>query len=496
MSCLLKKNVIRLKHLTMIGIIKSIKKWIGTAMEFDTSNKADGDLFRTIDIEKAADRLSLNERGRERGGHELPDAKDENLDEVERQVLSLVEKNIDFNHRTYEEQANTCRDRVGLAFTASDYTNIEIKARDAVAEFRKFVEEERSQLEIKERKLLEIESERSAFKKRNNLERTAHYPEPGSKILRYGVIAVLLLVESIFNTPLLAKGSELGITGGVTQAITIAILNIGIAAVTGYVGLRELFHRNLFRKLLGLIWLTVWFATTIAFNLLVAHYREVSAALITDPGVPQLVVNKFIAHPLGLNDFLSWVLFGLGVLAALIALLDTFFLDDAYPFYGKLDRKHQKLCQEYADSYSRFIHDLSAPRPDISKEIADAIKKLETDQYDRYHLISDWKTSFHEFKASVKKLNDQGNELLQIYRLANEEARSSPSPKHFQESIKTELDQPVSEPNAPSVIDTKVGFEQLQKVMNRFYDECDRLLEEIKPLRKVFKEPNKDDPKP
>ena len=456
-------------------------------MEVDTIHEQKLELFCAIDVTKVAEKLSLHSRGAERGNKELPESNDEKLDEVEQEIVHLIEKDLDRNQKIYEDQANTYIERIALAGSTSDYTKIEIEAQDAIANFRKRIDEERSQLERKEENLKEVSNERRNFKKKHKLERTAHYPELGSRILRLGLIALLFLVEALANTPLLAKGSELGLTGGVTQAITIALLNIGIAAVTGYVGLRELFHRNLFRKLLGTIWLILWITITIAFNLLVAHYRELSEVLITDPGIPQQIMNEFIANPIGLDDFPSWVLFGIGILFALIALLDMFTLDDAYPFYGKLDRKYQRLCQEYADLRSEIIHELSAPRTEIAGEIAIAIDAIDKQENNRIHLQASWNGILAEYQTSIESLNNQCNQLLQIYRSANREARSSKSPDRFNDSIKI-IRQPNSSPEDLPILSTKQTgnhVNNLRKIMDKFFDEFNSLSEEIPPLSAV-----------
>ena len=36
---------------------------------------------------------------------------------------------------------------------------------------------------------------------------------------------------------------------------------------------------------------------------MVAHYRDVSKALITDPGIPQQIINEFLANPIRIERF-------------------------------------------------------------------------------------------------------------------------------------------------------------------------------------------------
>jgi hypothetical protein len=62
----------------------------------------------------------------------------------------------------------------------------------------------------------------------------------------------------------LAKGNELGYLGGAVEAFTFALLNVGVSFLIAAAGVRELNHRNLLRKLFGLISLLGYLALTIA----------------------------------------------------------------------------------------------------------------------------------------------------------------------------------------------------------------------------------------
>ena len=86
------------------------------------------------------------------------------------------------------------------------------------------------------------------------------------------------------------------------------------------------------RKLFGFFALLCYLALLLVLNLSLAHYREVSAALISDAG--REVLLRLKTAPLALVDFKSWLLFGLGVLCSLIAFADSFLIFDPYPGYG------------------------------------------------------------------------------------------------------------------------------------------------------------------
>ena len=95
------------------------------------------------------------------------------------------------------------------------------------------------------------------------------------------------------------------------EAFTFALLNVGVSFLIGAVGVRELNHRNYFRKLLGLISLVCYLALALGLNLVLAHYREVAGSLVSDAGREVLI--RLRTTPLAVTDFKSWLFFGLGL---------------------------------------------------------------------------------------------------------------------------------------------------------------------------------------
>lgn len=464
---------------------ESIQKIKTNLMETASIHEQSTDLFRALDVDKVVARLDLSAKGTEHGSQNLPDSNDQNFDEVEKAILDLAHKEYDHNKKIFEAHKLTYRMRYDRLSNASDYRKIEIDARNTISDFRKQVDEGRSQLHIVEEPLKETSDERRLFKKKHKLERTAHYSDSGSVVWRCGLIAFLFLLEAFANTGLLAKGSDFGWTGGFTQAILIAFLNIGVAAVTGYLGLRQLWHRNWLRKLLGVLWLSGWVVFTLGFNLLVAHYRDVSKALITDPGIPQQIINEFLANPIGLNDFLSWILCGIGVLFALIAVLDTLYVDDLYPFYGKLDKKYQKLRKDYTNLRSTLIEELAEVKSIVVDDISVAIDAIDRQNKERQAILANRKALEREYESYVEKLQNQCDQLLHIYRSANRVARSTGIPERF--NHRTELQREITEVSSfkQMSINTDILSDSLRKTIREFFEAFDSARGEYPPLSVV-----------
>jgi hypothetical protein len=263
--------------------------------------------------------------------------------------------------------------------------------------------------------------ELKSFSRENQLERAAHIPE--SQILHWGVIAVLVLIESLLNGQLLARGVEMGILGGVTYALVIAILNVGIGYASGRYLFRNVNHVRNNRKAVGFASILLWTAFAFAFNLLVAHYRAALGG--ANPGeAERTALTTFTATPFAINEISGWLLFLLGCLFSLIAAADGWKMDDPYPGYGHLFRRFDRSL----DDYTSQKHELMLEFEEIKDR---AIATLDNLSLEVEKGAAQYKNIRSNQTRLIEQFENCGNELLSVYRQANAAARSGPTPDHF-----------------------------------------------------------------
>ncbi len=70
------------------------------------------------------------------------------------------------------------------------------------------------------------ELERNEFKRQHGLRREARTMSPGTRAVKLGLLAVLVVIEVVINGNFLAKSNELGWLGGIVEAAVFAVLNI------------------------------------------------------------------------------------------------------------------------------------------------------------------------------------------------------------------------------------------------------------------------------
>lgn len=298
------------------------------------------------------------------------------------------------------------------------------------------------ELHILRKDLTIAESWLDDFRKQNRIKRLADKKTALGLIVKLLVIALLVVGEIVANGYFLTGGNELGLVGGIVEALLFSVLNVGVAVFVAVVLLPNLYHRNFLRKLFGLASLLAFFVWAAALNLGLAHYRE--AAGTREPTMAfaaqarDVVMERLQTRPLEMDQFESWLLFAIGVLFALIALIDGLSLVDKYPGYRKASETARKAQEDYASERRAKIQDLSDKR----QEYQDAVSELRLDiskrRTEHGSIMANRLKMLNLFQEHQAQLEKAGNQLLRTYRDANTGARKSPPPGYFGQPFKLE----------------------------------------------------------
>ena len=321
-----------------------------------------------------------------------------------------------------------------------------------------------------------------AFKQDNKLDREAEYPE--SKTLHWAIICSIIVAESLANSYFFAQGSNFGFIGGIFQAMLVALVNVGFALVCGVYFL-PLLNKQDDKGIkthlpLAIVLIVVFMMVIFAFNLLVAHYREV---ISIDP-IEAIIkaVPALLSSPLGIKNLDAWMLLGLGNLSALIATMKSYNADDPYPNYGRLDRKNKYLDKQY----SHLKEDLKDDVINILNEFETTTDQMRRDfrknvkAYRDAMLACEKTYSIHT--DTLSKIQNSCNQLLKLYRDTNKHVRGSGSqpPTYFGEEYK------FSKEDMESVADFDLS--QQKKQADTYAKENDDLDKTVKKVHKKLHE--------
>ncbi|MCY4543534.1 MAG: hypothetical protein OXB95_14260 [Rhodobacteraceae bacterium] len=385
-----------------------------------------------LDVTKLAKDLELEEEGRARGERNMPATDSTVPDDIEMKISSHIKNAVIKVQQEAQDQLHTYDQRQDSISLEEQFSKIDQARYEAITEFRQEVQEKLNDLHLPRRRLLEVEYERWYFRNRNGLQSRTPQPEATTgafQFLKILVLIVIVILETYLNSNFLAKGSVLGLLGGIIEAFTFAVMNIGFSFLLTMFGIKQIVHANFFRKLIGFLSILAWIAVIVTINLALAHYREISGSFIEDAGLQ--VIERIRSNPLGVTEMKSWVLFGLGLLFAFIAMADVFALVDRYPGYHKVWKKWLKLHEEYHSSYNLVFRDLVEVKDDYSADIEtiglDLSKRFKSLRY----VLKYRKQLPVKYKSYLEGLQGAADLLFSIYYTANRETRTDPPPDRF-----------------------------------------------------------------
>ena len=293
------------------------------------------------------------------------------------------------------------------------------------------------------------------------------------------MILGLLGIESIINGSLFASGSAQGIFGGWSIAVLISAVNVIFGFMVGAYWGKQAWSIHIPMKFIGLIGLSVWASFTVAFNLAVGHIRSVyeESANLVNLGEASIISSQgfdpwrdgfinFLANPIGLENFLSWVLVFVGILFAIIALFDGLKIDDKYPGYGPIVKKLKAAQEElhyevdelknsssnYADEY---LEKGDTERRRLNQE---AIALRENHDFTKERVKQEYPKYCNYYAENFKN-------LINAYRNYNMDARFDEPPEYFSKEPSFDWD-------------TNNRDEQLDKLSNKIDEIRDKAMQE------------------
>jgi hypothetical protein len=373
-------------------------------------------VFPDLDPVKLAKEFELEARGKKRAAGAEPTRGAGQLDDVESQIIEHVKSAQRNAHQILDDELQSYAQRLGSLHFQERVTAIKTAAPDCIVVFR--AERSKGEKELRQActDLLEHAEEHKDFRNLHRLKRPARVHSTAVTFLKWGFLVLLLAVECALNGSFLAKGNELGLVGGISEALAFAALNVGAALAAATLGTRLLSHRNYFLKFVGVLVISAWICFTALLNLALAHYREVAGTLTSEGG--PAVIARLQEAPLDLADIQSWVLFGIGTLFAAAAFVDSVFLFDPYWGYGGVEKRLRKARKHYYDLHRSLVEELEEIYSDFSSKLGAIGRDLSARLGEYGRIIPARKGRVDLFRAHQGQLESAADTLLATYRKA------------------------------------------------------------------------------
>ena len=408
----------------------ALSKLIETFKTPQHDYKLNTEVFGQFDAEKVAKELNLEKIGTEKGTKNQPSQDSQIPDEIESQIQERIEAAKSTANEAAENQILIYNERISNLDFEGHFSELRQAGPLAISDIQAQIQRGLNEMNTRRRKLLDVEKEFSYFRSYNGLEyRTAKLTTPTGTFLRFLIILIMIVLETYFNGTYLAKGSTQGLIGGIFEAASFALLNIGFSIILTLYMIKQIVRNGLIWKLIGVVGILAWLAVVLVINLGLAHYREVAATFAEGAGSDILV--RIVENPFGLVELESWMLFAIGVLFATVTLVDIITFSDIYPGYTKRQMRWDEEHEEYKDEFDSLIQELDDIKEDYNDNLKTIGNALSSRQRELDNIMSGRNRLASLYAAHHEQLQRAANSLFSYYFEANRASRTTPVPERF-----------------------------------------------------------------
>ena len=393
---------------------------------------------------------NILEDGKSRGARDLPASDIEDWDGTEKEIFRWVNER---GHNCRDIVANYLSDVERQLADMDRNENLDDTTRRVEEQERNGKQELESQADLRANELTpqaqalrEASRDFKAFRQANRLTRPTDYSHRRNSA--YWILGALFF-EVLLNATLLMEVSTFGFIGSFGQMFLISLLNVVLLGLALGILVRQLHHVHWGRKLMPFLGIFTLLGIAIAFNLLVAHFRDSMQAVANAPVSELLVLGddafqRLVAAPIGWDSFQSLLLAVLGFAFFLFGGFEWLRRDDRYPGYGQRHRQLQQMHNGYAAAYDQAQRVLERVFKRYEDWFEDTRHKLRVKQ-DRYReLVRRCEGIRENYPTNLGQYQHDVDYLLGAWRSANLDARNTRPPSHF--ATKRALDSDILDP--------------------------------------------------
>lgn len=387
-------------------------------------------LMRPLDVDGLAAEMSLVARGVEAGSREAPATTATTFDATEEEIVGKLSAEWTLQRGHLLAMLQAYRDRLAELNAAKVIGELRLSAADAIDKFKSSKQLIRGDLARLRNAYVEARTELSEFRAKHRLTRPAR--DPGGRWTTFGLLFVVIALESVINGVFFAKGSEAGLIGGVGVAIGISAVNVLLCFFLGVGPARFINWRGWVLKSVAFV-VTVGGVFAVALlHFFAAHFRDASVA-VGERQAYAKALSQLWQNPLGFSDITSWYLFGLGLAFGLISFWKGYQFDDPYPYYGATFRREHEAHDTYAEEHDEFFDELKNVRQETVEAFRAGLANIPQHVAKSEQVRAARTALLEEFKAYEGGLQQAANRLLTIYREACRQHRQTQAPVYFSE---------------------------------------------------------------
>jgi hypothetical protein len=250
-------------------------------------------------------------------------------------------------------------------------------------------------------------------------------------------LALMFIVEVAANGWVIGQASPGGLVQGWTTALLISILVVLTGTLIGIGPWRYLNYRGADGKgRLHRIWaiptLIVGAGLLLLFAFYVAHYRYALSHTTLDAPVPDNILTAIMTRPFEpFQQLESLVLFAVALLIGIFAIVRGAYWDEPYPGYGRRHRKLEEARERTHEIAQTLAREVDAAKQDADRALVEIAEQSQNAVGALRHAIARTQDNAAAWDFTVAEALSIGREAIGLYRDANLQTRSAPTPAAF-----------------------------------------------------------------
>jgi hypothetical protein len=309
----------------------------------------------------------------------------------------------------------------------------------------------------------------SFFQKENKLYEPATLKSSSAKTLAIIIVTAMFLFESSVNTGFLTGSISGGILGALSLAGVVSFINIVASFLLGRFVIPNLLHVKKSRVNFSRLVLLFYTPLVIYINCALGVFRSLSQAATETFNSEKLAEAALQAawpfNDFGTNSVESNALIIIGLLFAVIAILDGFYFDEPYPSYGNVTKKANESEATFNAAKEKTFDLLYAKQKAGNDQLTDYKDKRAKANLDWAFTIDSVQAGFSAYPSWVNSLRKKGNSFLNSYRAENKRYRNTPEPAYFADEFEFDF---VDDPNIQfrSLVSANIEDSEKEKSFN------------------------------
>ena len=411
----------------MFNLSKILSRLGDTETPFDegTGN------FQRVNVENAKRNLDLKNRAKENGESGIPLADSKNKDsmavEIDTYITEIItlakDKLVDRLHAIdglSNSQLVDVRKEISAIYE-NGRNELWISAKDFYNELFNL-----------RREWITGEKEYVEFRENHNRVGPARYPERAAVINAVGIIALCFFIEIAMNAYALGTSHPDGPKGVILEIFLFGAINLGTAFFLGRYVWGYFKHVKYIWRSFAFILSAIMLSFIVVLNGFIGHYRDalaklaskVSGASLTSLLQEQLQlastgVASLLDNPLILGDFKAYMIVGFGLIAAIVAMIKSYGLDEPYPGYGKISREQARLAESFNDIQTAHLREINDLTDDFVDQLNGQIALLEGNSAAIRYRSDDQKRLLDKYQNWLVSAESAGKALYAYYREEN-----------------------------------------------------------------------------